>query len=65
MENVERIEDLLMYNPYIGKRTTKDENIFRIIVLRHFYIYYMIKDDVVNVIAFKGASQGDTNIFGL
>lgn len=65
MQSVERMEDLLAFNPYIGKRTLMDKDIFRISILRNFYIYYKIKGNVLNIIAFKGTSQGITNTFGL
>lgn len=65
MQKVEEIEDLLILNPYIGKKTLKNKDVFRVLILRQFYIYYKIIDKMIYIIAFKGVAQGKTNLLGL
>ena len=49
MEEVEKSEDLLMYNPFIGQEhylSSPYTKIRRLLVLRHFSIIYRITDKV-------------------
>ena len=54
---IEKTEDLLSANPYIGKITNPKLEILKIIVLKKFYLYYKIVENTVNIVAFKATKE--------
>lgn len=65
IDEVEHLESLLKENPYLGKITNNYKKLYKLLVLRHFYIYYEISHQIIRIISFKGISQGTTNPYGL
>lgn len=65
IDEVKNLESLLKENPYIGKKTNNNRTLYKIIVLKHFYIYYEIFHQTIRIISFKGVSQGISNSYGL
>jgi hypothetical protein len=57
IDEVEKIEDLLMANPYIGKITNFELEVLKVIILKRFYLYYTIVENTVNIIAFKATKE--------
>ena len=57
IDEIEKTEDLLTTNPYIGKITNPKLEILKIIVLKKFYLYYKIVENTVNIVAFKATKE--------
>lgn len=57
IEEIEKTEDLLMGNPYIGKITNSELEVLKVVVLKRFYICYKIVENTVKIVAFKAAKE--------
>ena len=53
ISEVMRLQEILRENPYIGKPTEKDRSVFKVLILRNFYLYYSVENQVINVLSFK------------
>ena len=66
IDEVEKTEDLLTTNPYIGKITNFELEVLKIIVLKKFYLYYKIVENTVNIVAFKATKEDyNKHVFGI
>ncbi len=57
ISEVEEMENLLSENPHIGRTTSSELSVLKVIVLRKFYIYYKITENTVNILAFKAVEE--------
>ena len=60
ISEVEKMENILSENHFIGKRTNYQLLVLKIVILRSFYIYYTVSDNTVSILAFK-ATKEDNN----
>ena len=57
ISEVEKMENLLSENPFIGKRTNYELPVMKIVILRSFYIYYTVSENTVSILAFKATKE--------
>ncbi|GEM_PF-265482 len=66
IDSVEEMENLLSYNPNIGKPTNSEHSILKVIILKHFYMYYKMVEHTVNIVAFKSVDEDHKkHVFGI
>lgn len=57
IQEIEKTEDLLIANPQLGKKTNFELKVLKITVLKRFYIYYILTEHTINILAFKATKE--------
>lgn len=66
ISEVEKMEKTLSHHPNIGKITSPELSVLKVIVLKKFYLYYKITAQKINIVAFKAVDENhNKHSFGI